>query len=374
MILSSLSEEIYKNFLKPIYFRQDAEKVHNTITKYGKFLGTNPISAPIVQSFLTYKNLMLNTSIAGMELSNPVGLAAGFDYDGHLAKTMKLVGFGYNTIGTVTAKPYAGNPPPRLERLPQSQSLLVNKGFKSEGADQVSNRLDNFSFNNEIIGISVGSSNLPQINTISLAIEDYLYTFEKFKTKSYVKYFELNISCPNTAMTEGFSQRNHFETLVKELKNLKIKTPIFVKMANEIPLNKADRLTRIGIDHGISGFIYSNLVKDRANIKLNKEEIKNLSNHKGNFSGKPTSDNASRLIQHIYREYGKDTYIIGCGGIFSAEDAYEKIKLGATAVQLITGMVYKGPQLIGQINNGLVHLLQNDGFSNITQAVGSSNP
>lgn len=364
--------KLYKNILKPIFFTQDPENVHNFITTIGEGIGGNSTASNITSNLLTYKNKSLEQKIDGIKFENPVGLSAGFDYDGHLAETMHYTGFGFNTIGTVTAQPYSGNTPPRLSRLPKSGSLLVNKGFKSDGALNVRNRLRTKNLLDKTIGVSIGSSNLPEVNTINAAIEDYIKGFETFKSERYVKYLELNISCPNTSMTESFSNKKNFQNLLDEISKLKIKKPIYVKMANELSLNETDTLVKVGIDSGMSGFIFSNLVKNRQNPKLDRDEIELIKDLKGNFSGKPTEISANNLIKHIYKEYGKHTTIIGCGGIFTAEDAYEKIKLGAHLIQLITGMVYNGPQIAAEINIGLIELMKKDGFKKISEAVGSA--
>jgi dihydroorotate dehydrogenase len=365
-----ISKNIYTKAVKPILFKEDAELVHNKFTKLGSILSDNIFGQKILPKLFTYNNPILSQKINGVEFKNPIGLAAGFDYDGHLASIMDNIGFGFNTVGSVTAKAYEGNPLPRLGRLPISRSLLVNKGFKSEGTDIVLKRLRKMKLKNKIIGISVGSSNIPQINSIKSAIEDYLYTFNKFKNETYVSYFELNISCPNTALTENFGTIKNFVELLTEIKKLNIKSPIYVKMANETPPDQSEEMVRMGIKYGMSGFIFSNLVKDRNNVYFNKNEIECFSDKKGNFSGKPTEENANRLISHTYKIFNKNTTIIGCGGVFSAEDAYKKIKLGASLVQLISGMIYEGPQIAGEINYGLVKLLKRDGFENITEAIG----
>lgn len=360
----------YQNFIKPLLFSTNAEIAHNLITSIGEQLGKHKLSKSLTAHLLSVSKSNLKQKIQKINFNNPIGLAAGFDYDGHLAEIIPYAGFGFNTVGTVTAKEYKGNAHPRLARLPKSRSLLVNKGFKSEGVDKVLKRLKSKDLKEHTIGISVGSSNTHEINTIDKAIEDYVETFKKLKNEKYIKYFELNISCPNTSMTENFGEKENLSKLLKKISGLKISQPIFLKMANELDLNKTDQLVKISIHHGISGFIFSNLVKDRSNPNFDREEIKSVANLKGNFSGKPTYENSNKLIHHIYKEYGKKTLIIGCGGIFSAEDAYEKIKHGASLVQLITGMIYEGPQLIGEINEGLVELLKKDGFKDISEAIG----
>lgn len=342
---------LYKHIFKPLAFRQEPEKMHDTMTRIGEYLEN---SESVLHFLFPSPEKNISKKVLGVLFENPVGLAAGFDYDGHLAQTMKYIGFGFNTVGTVTAKPYGGNKQPRLVRLPKSQSILVNKGFKSEGADAIGKRLDAKKLAGHTIGISVGSSNIAEVDTISKAIEDYVYTFSVFKNKKYVKYFELNISCPNTILLkEPFVNRKNFRSLVDAVVSLHIKQPIFVKMPNEIDFDHSDDLIHIAEKKGIRGFIFSNLVKDRKNPMLDAEEIRKFGSYPGGFSGKPAFANSNSLITHSRKKFGKNIAIIGCGGIFSPEDAMQKLSSGADLIQLVTGMIYQGPQLVGEINSSL---------------------
>ncbi|PIR42879.1 hypothetical protein CO058_02155 [candidate division WWE3 bacterium CG_4_9_14_0_2_um_filter_35_11] len=347
----------YKYIIKPILFRFDAEIIHNLFSAVGEFLGSYEITKTITSSMFNYENTNLEREIDGIKFPNPIGLSAGFDYDGHLAEIMKSVGFGFNTVGTVTAREYEGNQKPRLKRLPKSKSLLVNKGFKSEGVDKVIKRLESKNLTDIILGVSVGSSNLPSINTIPKAIDDYIYTFDKLKNKSYIKYFELNISCPNAEMSETFAESKNLKQLLQSIEKLKIQKPIYIKMANELSLKETENLVELSIKFNfIKGFIFSNLVKKRTNKSFDQNEIKGVEQLKGNFSGKPTQVNSNELISHISKKFGNKTTIIGCGGIFNAKDAQKKLDNGAKLVQLVTGMIFEGPQLIGEINEELAHL------------------
>lgn len=337
---------LYRGILKPLAFQADAEMIHDHANWLGEHLENNE---QLLSSVFRYSNPKLTKKVLGINFSNPVGLPAGFDYDGHLAQVLKFVGFGFNTVGTVTASPYEGNEKPRLARLPKSKSLLVNKGFKSEGAVAIAGRLDKKSLTNHTIGVSVGSTNTAEINTINKAIDDYLSTFDVFKTKKCVSYWELNISCPNTALTESFASTANFQKLTRAIASLKLRQPIFVKMANEIGAAQSDKLVSIAIRSGIRGFIFSNLVKDRKNSAFDQEEMRRFANKKGNFSGKPTEKNAKSLLSHTRAKFGKEVALVSCGGIFSPTDAIERFQNGADLVQLVTGMIFQGPQLIGEI-------------------------
>jgi dihydroorotate dehydrogenase len=351
-VKSKIIHYLYRAVFKPVAFAMDAEFVHDSIVNLGERLENY---SNLVSGLFDSPHADLKKKVLGVEFGNPVGLAAGFDYNGHLAQVLQSVGFGFNTVGTVTAKAYTGNPRPRLARLPKSRSLLVNKGFKNEGATAIAKRLDNKKLTGKTVGISVGSSNRPEVNTIDKAIDDYLFTFEVFKNKNYVKYWELNISCPNTAMTENFTELKNYEKLISEVGNLKLKQPIFVKMPNEMPENMVNEFVGSSLKKDIRGFIFSNLVKDRKNPVFDPKEMQKFDNLKGNFSGKPTEVNSNRLIKHAREKFGKEIAIIGCGGIFSPTDAINKLVAGADLVQLITGMIFEGPTLVGEINKQIAN-------------------
>lgn len=337
----------YIRALRPYLFSMEAEKANDKLIYLGEKLENNE---KLLEAIFSYKNDNLKRHLLGVNFENPIGLAAGLDYDGHLAKTMKHIGFGFNTIGTVTAKPYVGNTPPRIVRLIKSRSLLVNKGFKSDGAIIVAKRLDKKNLKNHVIGISVGNSNIPTVNTLNKAIDDYLFTFDQFRKRQYVKYFELNISCPNIAIREAFKSVKNTERLIKEIKRLKLQQPILMKMHNEIDFNESDKIVKMCIQNGIHGFIFSNLIGDRQNPDLNKNEVEEIRNLKGGLSGKPTFKGSNKLIAHTRKKFGSDVVIIGCGGVFNYTDTLLKLESGADLIQLVTGLIFEGPQIAGEIN------------------------
>lgn len=371
MTKTKVIKEIYTKAVKPIFFKTDPETIHDLMTNMSNFAQQQDYLNKVIEPNFRVDDKILEQNIAGINFTNPVGLAAGFDYEAKFTVTAKSLGFGFNTLGTVTAKYYDGNPKPRLVRLPKSQSILVNKGFKSPGIDFILNKLDKLNIkNNHILGLSIGSSNIDEVDTIEKAIDDYVYSFSKAKDKNYIKYFELNISCPNTRLKENFGEVANLELLLKEVNKLNIKQPIFIKLANELTNEKLDSQLKLAIKYGIKAGILSNLIKDRNNDAFDKTEIARVVEFKGNFSGKPTSQNSINLIKHAYKNFGKDIKIIGCGGIFNAKDAYERIKAGASLVELITGMIYEGPQIVKDINEGLIGLLKKDRFGNISEVIG----
>lgn len=369
--ISQLTAGTYQNIVKPIFFSFDAEAVHNMMVGMGKFSGEIPLVQDLFRTVYAYEHSSLRQKIAGIEFKNPIGLAAGFDYDANLTQILPDVGFGFHSVGTVTALPYEGNTPPRLGRLPKSRSLLVNKGYKSAGVDQIIHKLQKKEFRIPL-GVSIGSTN-KEFESSKEQIQDFIYSFEKVsKNLTRISYFELNISCPNLKTGEPFTTPKRLEPLLREVEKLKLKKPIFIKMPTDIGVTDSNALLKTADKYSIAGCIFGNLTKDRKNPDLDPEEVKQAGI--GNFSGKPVEKRANNLLSAAYQEYGDRFTLIGCGGTFSAEDAYRKIKLGAHLVQMITGMIYQGPQVIGQINEGLVQLVQADGYESIAEAVGQDNP
>lgn len=363
-----LSALFYKTILKNIFFCFPPEFIHTTMVHNGEFLGRIPFIKKSISRILAQKNKNLLQEIHGISFTSPIGLAAGFDYEARLTQILPALGFGFQTVGTITHKSYDGNPSPILGRLPKSKSLMVNKGFKNKGAQAVVGKLHNLSFDIPV-GISIGQTNGLKTNSLEEVIQDIVGSFNIFeKSNTKNSFYELNISCPNLSSTVSFYPPKNLEKLLKAVDGLHLKKPLFIKMPIEKSDNEFSQLLDVIVKHSIAGIIVGNLQKDRQDTAFDKNEVSSWKH--GGFSGKPTEKRSNELISLAYKKYSKKIVIIGCGGVFSAEDAYEKIKRGASLVQLITGMVFIGPQLIAQINDELVLLLKNDGYSNISQAVG----
>lgn len=363
---------LYKKIIKPTLFLFPADDIHTLFLKIGSFLGSSNFFRWIIKKFLFYKNTILNQNILNINFENPIGLAAGFDYDADLIEVLPCVGFGFHTIGTVTLLSYDGNTPPMLGRLPKSKSLLVNKGFKSMGIVSILKKI-NKRDKSIPLGVSIGSTNKPY-KKIEDMIEDIYQSFEKVLKYNYFDYFELNISCPNLINVENlkdkFDEPLGFGMLLNKLSYLNIDKPVFVKMYLEKSTDETLALCEVATPYKfVNGFIFSNLVKDRSNTKFDKGEIEKAG--KGNFSGKPTEDITNSLISEVYKKYKDRFTIIGCGGVFTGRDAYEKIRRGSSLVQMITGMIYEGPSAIKNINKDLVKLLKEDGYKSVGEAVGS---
>ncbi|OGL98942.1 dihydroorotate dehydrogenase (quinone) [Candidatus Uhrbacteria bacterium RIFOXYC12_FULL_57_11] len=348
----------------------DPEFVHDAVTMVGRILGFCPCLRRATKFFLAYGHPSLEQTILGMHFHNPVGLTAGFDYKALLTRILPAVGFGFGTVGTISNLPCEGNSRPRLGRLPLSRSLLVNKGFRNPGIAAVLSRHAQSRFAIPI-GISIGKTNLPRPMTQAEAISDIVSSFRQVEaSRASFQYYELNVSCPNLFGNVEFYSPGHLRELLSAVTSLQLTRPVFVKM----PISEGDEDVSAMLDvimgFRVKGVIFGNLQKDRKHPSFVPDEV--VSADKGHFSGKPTELRSNELIALARRKCGSALVIIGSGGVFSAEDAYEKIRLGASLVQLATGMIFEGPQLIGEINRGLVRLLERDGYKSISDAVGTA--
>lgn len=370
-MLISLFSWIYKHVSKPIFFHIDPETVHIIVSHQAELIGKFELLNKLIARLFAGKSPVLKQKISGITFESPIGLAAGFDYEAKCVKILPSLGFGFNTVGTITNLQYEGNPKPRLGRLPKSKSLMVYKGFKNRGAGWTGDKLKDQTFKAPL-GISIGKSNRPEVDTQEKAVKDIIQAFKTFE-KSRVKnsYYELNISCPNLFGSVTFYPPENLDDLLTAVDKLKIKKPIFIKM----PISETDHATKNILDvilrHKIAGVIIGNLQKDRKNSALDKAEVSKFKH--GNFSGLPTQKRSDELIKLTYNHTQGKLLIIGCGGVFSAEDAYRKIKLGASLVQLITGLIYEGPLLVAKINQELPVLLKDEGYNHISEAIGSGN-
>jgi dihydroorotate dehydrogenase subfamily 2 len=359
---------VYEYVFRKIFFLIDSETIHLRLTDFGEMLGKiRPIAATI-KYFVRFNDPVLEQTLFKIKFQNPVGLAAGFDYRAQLTQILPSVGFGFGTIGTITNSPSEGNPKPRLGRLINSKSLMVNKGFRNPGIKSVLQKLKKLSFQFPV-GISIGKTNTEKLTTQRQSIEDIVEAFKTTKKSAInFSYYELNISCPNLVGNISFYSPQKLEELLTGIKKLKLSRPVFIKM----PIDKTDKETldmlKVIVNYPIQGVIFGNLQKDRLDPSFDKQEI--LKYKVGNFSGKPTEKRSNELIKLTYENYGKKFLIIGCGGIFNAKDAYTKIKLGASLIQLITGLIYEGPLLPAEINSDLSDLIKKDGFKNISEAIG----
>lgn len=359
---------MYKKIIRPILFKINPEKIHERMTSMGEFFGKFFLTKKLFSLFFNYKNEKLRVNIAGINFENPIGLAAGFDKDARLTDVLPYVGFGFEEIGSITGEPCEGNEKPRLFRLPKDKALAVNYGLRSKGAKVISKKLLNKKFKFPI-GVSIVRANNPDIVIdVKKGIKDYIKAYNYLK---YIgDYLTINISCPNTPDDMAFSSSKNFDKLMKEFSKLKIEKPIFIKLKPDFSEKEVDEFIRVSDKYKfITGFIISNLTKNRNNLKTSKEELEKI---KGGISGIPVREKSNKILKYVYKKTKGKYILIGCGGVFSGKDAYEKIKNGASLVQLITGMIYEGPGIIKKINKELVELMKRDGYKNIKEVIGKN--
>lgn len=371
--LSQLSSFLYGHALKPILFRFEADSVHETMIKSGSWLQNRWFVRYLSEKIYRFEEKSLQVHACGLEFQNPLGLSAGLDKDVKIPRMLKSIGFGFAECGSVTYGAYQGNPRPWYSRLPKSQSIIVNSGLRSEGASKVQQRVAHYPqnlFHNFPLNISIAKTNSKDANTCESGINDYVSSLKLWEEKGGATYYTLNISCPNTFGGEPFTDVKSLEKLLSAVDSLHVTRPLFVKMPIDKTWKESRALLRVCARHNIQGITYGNLYKDRSTVALKEPYDTNI---KGNFSGKPCFDASNELLARAYAEFGNRFVFSGVGGVFTAEDAYTKIKLGATFVQIITGLIFEGPMVVGQINRGLVKLLKRDGFKNIQEAVGTGN-
>lgn len=343
--------------------------MHDSMIKLGQLIGSNFLFRKITALFFNYTNPRLCQNLAGLIFNNPVGLAGGFDKDAKLTKILPSVGFGFMEVGSITAQHCAGNPKPWLWRLPKSKSIVVYYGLKNEGADKLAGKLRKRKNNQIPLGINIAKTNSPDTVETEKGKEDYLYSIKALQDVG--DYLTINISCPNAYGGLTFAEPDSLKLLLEDMGKIKINKPIFLKLSPDIPWEKVDQIIDLAKQYGITGFICTNLTKNRDNTLIDPKELNLAPLDRGGISGKPLAETANKMIAYVYQKTQGQKIIIGCGGIFNAADAYKKIKLGASLVQLITGMIFEGPQMISQINLGLVQLLEKDGYQNISEAVGA---
>ncbi len=369
MFATAIQSWGYRKLLKPLFFRRDPEDVHDRMTAVGAALGRSRAGRGLVRAMFNYGDPSLEQTVLGIHFRNPIGLAAGFDKDARMTGIMGPVGFGSEEIGSVTGEPCAGNPRPRLWRLPKSRGLVVWYGLKNDGCEAIAARLAGKKFD-LVIGTSVARTNSPATTEDAAGIADYAKAFRAMAAIG--DYMTVNISCPNTSGGEPFTSPERLDALLTELDLIPTPKPILLKMPADLAPAELDALVAVCDRHRVHGFILSNLTKRRDRSSIDRDEISGIK--VGGISGRPTFDPSNELISHLYRTAGRRYVIVGCGGVFSAADAYEKIRRGASLVQLITGMIFEGPQLIGEINRGLAGLLRRDGHANVSEAVGTKAP
>jgi len=362
---------LYTSILRPILFRLPAESAHEfALHSISLALGSKTTRG-IVERRLRCEPFGKLTRF-GLDFSNPIGLAAGFDKNGTAAQALTALGFGSIEVGSVTSEAQPGNPRPRLFRLPLDRALINRAGFNNCGAAKLAENIRHHR-PDCILGVNIGKSRSVAVED---AIPDYLASFDAVY---YVAdYLAVNVSSPNTPNLRELQRPDLLADLLKNLQrrnhelarqsSLATPKPLLVKIAPDLTEAEIESIVGVAMNESIAGIIATNTTVRREELQTPAAEIEACG--EGGLSGAPLRGRANEVIALIYRLTQGRLPIIGVGGVFTAADAWEKICAGASLIQLYTGFIYEGPGVARRINEGLAEMLQREGFRSLDEAVG----
>jgi dihydroorotate dehydrogenase len=347
--------------LKPVLFRIDPEQAHHLTLKL--------LKSGLFPRQKTFQSSMLETQVCGLTLPNPIGLSAGFDKNAEVIGPALHMGFGFVEAGTVTPKPQHGNPKPRIFRDPTTGSVINRMGFPNAGMNVFKDNLERYFSRKErgrgVVGINIGM-NKSQTDPA----KDYTVLVHKLGPMA--DYLTVNISSPNTPGLRNLQKADVFLELIGTVLEARDAAcgklhppPLFVKLAPDLDEQQQEELAHAALQSGIDGLILSNTTLARP-----EHLPESFRNEAGGLSGKPLTQRSTQVIRNFYRLTGGKLPIIGVGGVSSGEDAYEKIRAGASLVQLYSSLVFQGPLMVSYVNQKLEELLIRDGYSHISEAVG----
>ena len=359
------------SLIRPILFRLPAESAHEFALQALRFgVSTSFAREVVAKRFATREFGSLERF--GLEFSNPIGLAAGFDKNGSYFRELASLGFGFIEVGTVTNHPQPGNPKPRLFRLPKDRALINRLGFNNVGAAQVAENLRKVR-PNCVIGVNIGKSRSVPIED---AVPDYLASFDA--VYEVADYIAVNVSSPNTPNLRELQSASLLKELLTALqqRNAELaarspggQKPLLLKIAPDLLKSEIEQIVATAIEANIAGIIATNTTILRDGLQTPADEVQRLG--VGGLSGAPLRSRSNEVISLIYNLTRGRLPIIGVGGVFTAEDAWEKICSGASLIQLYTGFIYEGPSVVRRINEGLAAIMKREGFTAIDEAVGS---
>ena len=361
---------LYKSLIRPLLFRKDPEQSHERILR---LLARMEFLYGTLEDLYKVEDQRLAVKIDSLTFPNPVGLAGGFDKNVTAPKMISAFGFGFMEVGAITAQAQPGNPKPRLYRLLEDNALINRLGFNNEGAAALAVKLDRLRARNGRpnipLGMNIGRTKIVETKD---AVGDFLACFELLFPHG--DFFTLNVSSPNTPNLRDLQEKGLLRELLAAVQetnralsaraHIGLK-PVFVKIAPDMEFAQVDEIIEVVQQEKLTGIVATNATA------FMREGLKSPNGPQpGGLSGRPITAMVTKFIAHIYQITQGRLPIIGVGGIFTAQDAYEKIMAGANAVQIYTGWVFEGPGAVKRINKGLLRLLERDGFKHISEAVG----
>lgn len=362
----------YRSILRPLLFRLPPERAHEAALEALAFtLGTKWSRRIAARRFS--RSPFGELRRFGLNFSNPVGLAAGFDKNGMAAEYLASLGFGFIEVGTVTHRAQPGNPPPRLFRLPQDHALINRQGFNNRGAAALATQLARHRPTTCVLGINIGKSRAVALED---AAPDYLASFELVHARA--DYLVVNISSPNTPNLRELQRPEALSALLSALqkRNRELApkhprgqpVPLLVKIAPDLNERELESIVEIALRAELSGIIATNTTTGRAGLLTSSDKVEACG--AGGLSGAPLRARSTAIIAALYRLTRGRMTIIGVGGVFTASDAWEKISAGASLVQLYTGLIYQGIGIARDINDGLAEILNKQGINTLDEAIG----
>jgi dihydroorotate dehydrogenase len=361
-IVQSMSN-LFEKSIRPVLFRLPPETAHDIAVKLLRSTVGSAAASKAAKQFGEWPMGPLKRF--GLKFTNPLGMAAGFDKNGVLVDQLAALGFGSVEIGTVTAKPQSGNPKPRLFRLPQDQALINRLGFNNDGAERVAARLAHLK-RNCIVGVNIGRNKDVSNDD---AVGNYLEAFDLLHSSA--DYVAINVSSPNTPELRALQKADSLARLLGALqqRNEELGSkPILLKVAPDLTVDEIGAIVDVAMDLKIDGIIAANTTTTRDGlITPNAERFGS-----GGLSGKPLARRSTCVLAQIYKLSKGKLPIVGVGGIFSGEDAFEKVAAGASLLQAYTGFIYEGPYFANLVNSELAELLRKRGFRDLDEAVGSA--
>jgi dihydroorotate dehydrogenase len=343
----------FYSLLRPLVFALDAEKAHRATINLLR-LRTGTAFPPAPPSTPT-----LETRVAGLSFPNPIGLAAGFDKDAEVAEQMLGLGFGFVEVGTVTPRPQPGNSKPRLFRLVEDEAVINRMGFNNAGQVSALRRLQRSPRLSGVIGVNIGA-NKDSANRI----HDYAEGVRRMSPVA--DYLTINVSSPNTPGLRGLQDEGALNELLAAVEEVRTEKPIFLKVAPDLGEGDPERIVRAALDHHLDALIVANTTVSRPPLKSR------YAGEQGGLSGVPLKTLALEVLRKFRRASCGEIPLIGVGGIATADDAWERIKAGASLVQFYSAMVYEGPGIARRLADGLAQRLEREGYSSISEVVGSA--
>lgn len=358
---------LYDRLIRPLFFRLDPETAHHVALQSLLLAGRIPLGLRSLDRFFDHHDPRLETELFGLHFRTPLGLAAGYDKDAVAMRELAALGFGHLEVGTVTVMPQAGHPRPRVFRLPEERAIINRMGFPNEGVEKMISRLKRTRQRDP--GVPVGVNIGKGLHTpLDAAVQDYSHLLRQLHP--YADFIVVNISSPNTPGLRELQAKSALRDLLGELVALWRLAcpdkPLLVKISPDLAFSEVDDVLDVMTSLGMSGVVATNTSTERRGLARRRASRP----EEGGLSGPPLRQRSTEIIRYIYRQTAGSLPIIGVGGVDSAEAALEKIRAGASLVQIFTGLIYRGPGLVRSINRDLAWMVSDLGVGSLAELVG----